>query len=516
MMNIEHRTSKFDSVFISLRHSIFSVRYSIFLLFFFTFSPAGIFSQVNLVPNSSFEADIHAPVITSFNWHHYKDWQKDSLSDYGGHDETVLTLNWFPPTAGTPDYLNSPNSNLIGFKTKTARTGEGRMGIVAGFCKNGLASWLQYQDTYSEYIECELNQKLDAGKIYCVRYYVALDRKSNFASNHFGAIVSDYKISNENSRRAMYPEEANLHINAAEDHYVTSNEGWVMICDTFIAKGGEKFLTIGSFAGDFPKRIHAADKSQHGGMRISPFNRCAYYYIDDVSLMEVKPDEALCEAPRDSVARDNIVFMIDVSGSMEPKGYVAAAKKSILPLINSLPPGDHITIISYSDGPVVLCDNVTAADTAIIRKSLETIKSGGGTNVVGAFNVAYSTIRKRMFQGGTNKIVVLTDGRIYMPKSEKKKIISAAENENILLSIIFFGENVPKDMLKLSKSAGGDAAAAKNGNADDAMKKVIPAHVKDTKYGTRNTKKIFWWEFATKILFPGILVLLALRATRVI
>jgi len=33
----------------------------------------------------------------------------------------------------------------------------------------------------------------------------------------------------------------------AEDHYITSDEGWVMICDTFIAKGGERFLTLGSF-----------------------------------------------------------------------------------------------------------------------------------------------------------------------------------------------------------------------------------------------------------------------------
>jgi Mg-chelatase subunit ChlD len=475
---------------------------------------------VNLVPDPSFESDIHAPVITAFNWNHYKDWQKDSLNiNYQNTDvdnEDILAQNWFQPTSGTPDYLNSDQSNLIGFKTKTARTGNGRMAIITGICKNGLVSWLFYKNTYAEYIECELNKPLDTGKVYCVRYYVALDRKSNFASNHFGAIVSNYKITNPNSSSSMSEDWANLHINTAEDHYITSDEGWVMICDTFISQGGEKYLTIGSFSGTFPKRIHSVKKSQHAGLRVEPFNKFAYYYIDDVSLMEVKPDEELCEAPRDSVARDNLVFMIDVSGSMEPKGYIEAAKSSILPLINSLPPGDHITIIAYSDSPVVLCDNVTAADTGIIRKSLETIKSGGGTNIVGAFNVAYALMRKGKMEKGINKIVVLTDGRVYLPKSQKQKVIAASKDENIKLSIIFFGDNVPKDMRKLAKSAGGGASTAPNGNADDAMKSLVPAHVRDTKYGTRNAKKIFRWEFFTKIVLPGLLTLLALKATRVI
>jgi Mg-chelatase subunit ChlD len=489
------------------------------ILFFFLFTPLFISAQVNLVPNPSFEADDNAPVITTFNWNHYTDWRKDSLYENTGNDDvsksSVLTLGWFQPTGGTPDYLNSDQSNLLGFKTKTARTGNGRMAIITGISKNGLVSWLFYKDTYSEYIECKLNKSLESGKIYCVRYYVALDRKSNFASNHFGAMITRDQVDIK-SHASIFQYEDDVHINAAEDHYITSNEGWVMVCDTFTAKGGEKYLTLGSFEGDFPKRIHAADKTQHAGLRVNPFNKFAYYYVDDVSLMEVKPDEALCEAPRDSVTRNNLVFMIDVSGSMEPKGYIAAAKNSILPLINSLPPGDHISIIAYSDNPVVLCDNVTAADTGIIRKSLENIKPGGGTNVVGAFKVAYELIRKRMVQGGTNKIVVMTDGKIYMPKSEKEKIISAKENEDITLSVIFFGDVVPKDVMKFAEEAGGDASAAKDGNADDAMRKQVPAHVTDTKYGTRNSGKIFNWEFLTKVILPGLLALLILRSTRTI
>jgi Mg-chelatase subunit ChlD len=483
-------------------------------IIFFSFATAFLSAQVNLVPNPSFEADNRAPVINSFNWNHYSDWRTDSLYGNPGN-KIILAANWFQPTGGTPDILNSDQSNLLGFKTKTARTGTGRMAIITGIAKNGLVSWLLYKNTYSEYIECKLNQPLVQGKLYCVRYYVALDRKSNFASNRFGFAITTDSISYPNSHSVMAGYDPFAHINEADDHYITSDEGWVMICDTFIAKGGEQFLTLGSFAGEFPKRIHKVKKSQHTSLRVNPFNKFAYYYIDDVSLMEVKPDEVLCSAPRDSVTRNNIVFMLDVSGSMQQKGLLDAAKNSILPLVNSIPPGDHITLIAYSDNATVLAENITAGDTAQIRMALEKIKPGGGTNAVSGFNLAYAAIRKRMLTKGTNKIIVITDGKVYLPKKEKEKILAASENENIALSVIFFGEKVPKDMKKFAEEAGGNASLAENGNPEAALRKEIPASITDTPYGERNAGRIVLWELLTKVVFPALLTWVVLRGLRV-
>ncbi len=483
----------------------------LWLIFFLL--PKFIPAQTNLVPNPSFEADNRAPVITTFNWNHYGDWRTDSLYR-NSNNKMYLAQNWFQPTGGTPDMLNSDNSNLLGWKTKTARTGTGRMAIIAGICEHGLVTWMFYQNTYSEYIECKLNQPLDTGQLYCIRYYVSLDRKSNFASNRFGFSMTRDSIADMQSHTVMLGYNSYTHINEAENHYITSDAGWVMVCDTFIAKGGERFLTIGSFQEGFPKRVHQIKKSQHGSLRVSPFNKYSYYYVDDVSCTKIKPNEPLCEAPRDTITRNNLVFMIDVSGSMEQKGLVDAAKKSILPLINSIPPGDHITIISYADIATVLAENITAADTAQIRLALEKIKPGGGTNAVGGFNIAYAAIRKRMLTKGTNKIIVLTDGKIYLPKSERNKIISASENEHISLSIIFFGDAVPKDMAKFAEEAGGNASAAKNGDPEMALRKEIPASIVDTPYGTRNAGRIFAWEALTKILFPALIVLTVLRAMR--
>ena len=470
-------------------------------------------AQLNLVPNPSFEADNRAPVITIFNWKHYADWRKDSVYQ-NPSNKLVLAAHWFQPTGGTPDILNSDKSHLLGFKTKTARTGSGRMGIISGICKNGLVSWFFYRDTYSEYVECKLNQPLVAGKLYCVRYYVALDRKSNFASNRFGFAITNDSVRYPKSHTVMFGYDPEAHINEANDHYITSDEGWVMICDTFIAKGGEQFLTLGSFAQDFPKRIHKVKKTEHTSLRVNPFNKFAYYYIDDVSLMEVKPDEVLCSAPRDTVTRNNIVFMLDASGSMNQKGLLDAAKNAIIPLVNSIPPGDHITLIAYSDNATMLADNITAGDTAQIRMALEKIKPGGGTNAVSGFNMAYAAIRKRMLPKGTNKIIVLTDGKIYLPKKEKEKIITASEEEKIVLSVVFFGDEIPQNMEKFVEAAGGNANVAKDGNADDALRKEVPASITDTPYGERSVGRIVVWEFITKIVGPVFLALVIMRGLR--
>jgi len=234
-----------------------------------------------------------------------------------------------------------------------------------------------------------------------------------------------------------------------------------------------------------------------------------------VSLSEVKPGDALCEAPRDSGGEEQHRHYDRCFGFDGAEGKRGSGeKKAVLPLVNTLPSGDLITLISFSDGPVLLADHLPASDTAGIRKALDELKPGGGTNPVSAFNMAYATIRKKMMPGGNNKIIVLTDGKIHLPKSEKEKIYAAAVNEHIVLSAVFFGDAVPDDMQKFMASAGGKASLAMDGDPGNALKNEIPAHVTDTAYGERNAGRIAAWEVLTKVLFPALLVLVVLKAGR--
>lgn len=485
------------------------------LLLLFVFFTVLLDAQRNYVPNPSFEADTNAPAIHQYHWRRYADWKKDSLYVKAGN-EHYLAKNWFEPTEGTPDYLNSKSSWLLGWRTKTARTGKGRMGIIGGLSKHSLVNWMLYKDTYAEYIECRLTQPLEAGKVYCVRYFVALDEKSNYACHRFGAVITRDCVIVNNFKHSLDGYNPNAQVIASDDHYITSDEGWVMICDTFIAKGGERFLMLGSYGGEFPKHVHKVKKTEHGSLRVAPFNKFAYYYIDDVSLMEVTPEQPMCVPPRDSSTSDHIVFMIDASSSMNLKGLLKEAQDAILPLAAALPPNDRITIIAYNDNSRIVADQIAASDTAGIRKSLENIKPGGGTNITIAFHDAYETIRKNEKPGAESKIIVLTDGKIFMTKNEKEKIIAASKNEGITVSVIFFGEEVPEEVSDFAENAGGHGKAVAGENTETVMRNEITAGKKDTPYGERNAGKIALWTLFTKVLLPGIVTAAVLRAINVI
>lgn len=489
------------------------MKYIFSFLTLFLFSLLG--AQQNLVPNPSFEADTGAPVITQFNWNRYADWKRDSLTVKAGN-QYFLAKDWFQPTGGTPDFLNSKSSWLLGWKTKTAKTGKGRMAIIGGLSKNSLVNWIVQKNTYAEYIECRLKKPLEPGKTYCVRYFVALDKKSNYACHRFGAVISRDCVDIRNTKASLSGDYPYAQVIASDDHYITSDEGWVMVCDTFVAKGGELYLMLGSFAGEYPLHVHKAKKSQHGSLRVAPFNKYAYYYVDDVSLTEVGPGQPMCMAPRDSTNNDHIVFVLDASGSMQAKGLLDEAKDALLPLVSSLPPNNRITIIAYSDVPQVVAREVRASDTAALREALAKIRSGGSSNITSAFRETYEIIRSGRGKGSDSRIIVLTDGKIYLNKTEKQKIIDASEKEGIHVSVIFFGEQVPDEVVRFAEDAGGQGKAASGENAADVIRNEVGSGAKDTPYGERNAGKIALWTFFTKIFVPGLAALLVMRAVRVI
>jgi len=81
-----------------------------------------------------------------------------------------------------------------------------------------------------------------------------------------------------------------------------------------------------------------------------------------------------------------------------------------------------------------------------------------------------------MMPGGNNKIIVLTDGKIHLPKSEKEKIYAAAVNEHIVLSAVFLWRLLFRMTCRnLMASAGGKASLAMDGDPGNALKNEIPA-----------------------------------------
>ncbi len=469
-----------------------------FLFFFLIFATYA--SAQQYINNPSFERDTLAPPIHKFNWRKYVDWQKGIAGQ-----ERILTEGWFQPTGGTPDYLNSNKSHLQGLACKQARTGKGRMGIITGIGqRSSLMAALRQGEAYAEYIETELRYTLEAGRMYCVRYYVSLDKRSNYATNGFGAVFTENRLQAEH-KFPLYGQYTPQVI-AHDDHFITSDEGWVLVCDTFVAKGNERFMTIGNFSAEAPKHVHQVKSSEHGSLHVVALNKYAYYWLDDVSITLVDQYDVLCAPVRENIARNNIVLIIDVSKSMVQDSLIASVRDAVLPYARALGPNDRLSVLAYSDAVQILATDVMGGETQRLDSALQTIRAGGGSNAAGALHTAYELVQQHLLPNGNNRIVLFTDGKIYLPKGTQREVAQMAKEKNIRLDVFFFGDEIPKQIEKVVELGDGESSAITKINVEEVLMKTGPKAVFDTPYSGRRWGKILAWQLFTKLFIPALLV----------
>lgn len=215
------------------------------------------FSQVNLVPNPSFENYIQCPngygaIQYAINW--------GKLKNGGGGTPDLYNIcsNVSNPGTGVP--VNSFNKGF-----QYARSGVGYSGISV------------YDSTgvQREYIQSKLISKLIYQHKYCVTIYVSLINYVKYYCNKLGAYLDSGNVF---APTAFAVASANPQIlNTTQQLNDTLN--WMKIQDTFTATGIEEYISIGNFFSDISSDVHVFNSSS-----ISTFS---YYYIDDVSVIDV-------------------------------------------------------------------------------------------------------------------------------------------------------------------------------------------------------------------------------------
>jgi outer membrane protein OmpA-like peptidoglycan-associated protein len=218
-----------------------SKKYIFIFLFLFSF-----LQSQNLVPNPSFE-ERKGKKFT------FKPWQK------------INTIDFY---ANAPDFKEknvNPNKNYKTYLLRSART---------GYAYAGLRVWPRYH----EFLVVELKRPLKAGKAYSFEMYVTPSRYANCYLKTLGASFYSSKI-NYSKRDALehFPPQIQLFMPYGIRPLDSSE--WIRINGVFIAKGGEKYLTIGCFTPQSSKKL----KKKHFSLR----KRDAYYYVDDIALYEL-------------------------------------------------------------------------------------------------------------------------------------------------------------------------------------------------------------------------------------
>jgi Secretion system C-terminal sorting domain len=220
-----------------------------------------VFAQ-NLVPNGSFENYSTCP---------------------NGSNYIYYSVGWFQPhkypgfstnQSSSSDYLNSCSNSVSdvpnnGAGYQFANTGNAYIGLA-------LYSTPYGGNGFREYVEVKLSQELIANKKHDLQYFVSLANESRFSITKFDAHLSADSLFYLSLDFMNIPIIPQLQYNARIDDTLN----WIAVNTSFIATGGERFLTLGNFQdGSVCDTVRTTTTSTN-------FCCSAYYYIDDVSLVE--------------------------------------------------------------------------------------------------------------------------------------------------------------------------------------------------------------------------------------
>lgn len=204
----------------------------------------------SLVPNNGFENFIVCPI--------------------GFSEFTGKVSNWQNPNTATPDYMNAcANPNPAG----VPKNGIGYQEAHGGNAYAGIYTFSG--TTYREFIQIQLISPLIASHTYYFSMYVVLHNKSQTAIDDLGAYIS--VTAPNTTGLGMLPGLPYPQISNPYGSVITDTLNWTLVEGTYIATGGEEYLTLGHLKNDISTTYLSLPYGTVG----------AYYYIDDVNLIDI-------------------------------------------------------------------------------------------------------------------------------------------------------------------------------------------------------------------------------------
>ena len=158
-------------------------------------------------------------------------------------------------------------------------------------------------------------------------------------------------------------------------------------------------------------------------------------------------------------ATNNMVLLLDVSGSMDSPVKLPLMKRSIKSLLTLLRPEDQLSIVIYSGKARIVMKPTSGADKALIARAIHELQSTGGTDGNKGLQLAYKVANKSYIRAGNNRIILATDGE-FPVSDEVLQLIGENARQDILLTVFTFGRNAltGQALKKLSQLGRGSYA----------------------------------------------------------
>jgi Ca-activated chloride channel homolog len=178
----------------------------------------------------------------------------------------------------------------------------------------------------------------------------------------------------------------------------------------------------------------------------------------------------------------NLVFLLDVSGSMAPPDRLPLVQAAMRLLVDTLTPRDRVAIVVYAGASGLVLPSTSGDRKADIHRALDALQAGGSTNGGAGIQLAYDTAAEAFLDGGINRVILATDGDFNVgvtSQGELVRLIERQRERGIFLSVLGVGDDNLNDstMEKLAGRGNGNYAYL---DTLDEARRVLVAEASST------------------------------------
>ena len=178
----------------------------------------------------------------------------------------------------------------------------------------------------------------------------------------------------------------------------------------------------------------------------------------------------------------NLVFLLDVSGSMNRPNKLPLLKRGMKMLVDQLTENDRVAIVVYAGAAGLVLESTSGDKKQEIIDSLDRLHAGGSTNGGDGIRLAYQTALDNFMKGGTNRVILCTDGDFNVGTTGTDQLVRMVEEQaksNIFISVLGFGMGNHNDSMleQISNKGNGNYAFV---DSDSEARKVLVEQMSGT------------------------------------
>ena len=172
----------------------------------------------------------------------------------------------------------------------------------------------------------------------------------------------------------------------------------------------------------------------------------------------------------------NLVFLLDVSGSMDAPDKLPLVKQSMELLLSQLKPTDTIAIVVYAGAAGVVLPPTEVSEKTVITQAMDGLQAGGSTAGAEGIQLAYQLAQQNFKEGAVNRIILATDGDFNVGITDREQLqdfVERKRNEGIYLSVLGFGQGNYQDYMMQTLAQNGNGVAAYIDTLSEAQKVLV-------------------------------------------